>query len=128
MTWNNVYLGTPNPVGNYQGSAASTVLSDVSVSGSLDVNNIDVAGTATLSGALNSASAISGGAITGTTGAFTSLSETSLSLATLAGSGITVGGSTAAGFLFVTVGTSGLSVGVESGGSLYWINSTVSAA
>jgi len=118
MTWNNVYLGTPNPVGNYQGSAATTTLSDLSVSGSIDVNNIDVAGTATLSGALNSASAVSAGAFSGT----------SLSITTLAGSAITLGSSTAAGFMFLTVGASGLSLGVESGGSLYFINSTVSAA
>jgi hypothetical protein len=72
MTWNNVYLGTPQAVGNYQGSAASTVLSDLSVSGSVDVDSLDVAGTTTLSGALNSASAISGGAVTGTDFAATS--------------------------------------------------------
>ena len=72
MTWNNVYLGTPQAVGNYQGSAASTVLSDLSVSGSVDLDNLDVAGTTTLSGALNSASAISAGAVTGTTFAATS--------------------------------------------------------
>lgn len=31
MTWNNVYLGTPTPVGNYQGSTASTYFSDITV-------------------------------------------------------------------------------------------------
>lgn len=57
MAWNNVYLGTPTPVGNYQGSAATTVLSGVSLTGALQ-------------GEIASASAISGGAITGTTGTF----------------------------------------------------------
>ena len=67
MVWNNVYLSTPNPVGNFQGSAASTVFSDVSISGGLDVGTLDTAGVVTLSAALNSASAISVGAITATT-------------------------------------------------------------
>ena len=109
MAWNNVYLSTPNPVGNYQGSAASTVLSDLSVAGSIDVNNLDAAGT-----------------VTASTNAV--LSGVSASLTTLASSGITVGSSTAGGFMFLTVGASGLSLGIESGGSLYFINSAVSAA
>ena len=73
MVWNNVYLSTPNPVGNFQGSAASTVLSDLSVAGSIDAENVDVlgalavTGVTTLSDALNSASAISVGGITATT-------------------------------------------------------------
>lgn len=44
MVWNNVYLTTPNPVGNYQGSAASTVFSDLSVAGSIDADTIDLVG------------------------------------------------------------------------------------
>lgn len=53
MTWNNVYLSTPTPVGNYQGSAATAVFSGISLTGALQ-------------GEVASASAISGAAVTGT--------------------------------------------------------------
>ena len=58
MAWNNVYLGTPNPVGNYQGSAASTVLSDLSISGGLDVDTFDAV-TLNASGAVVLSSTLS---------------------------------------------------------------------
>ena len=73
MVWNNVYLSTPNPVGNYQGSAGSTVHSDVSVAGGIDAATLDltstlsVDGVTTLNAALNSRSDISVGGITATT-------------------------------------------------------------
>ncbi len=76
MVWNTVYLSTPNPVGNYQGSAGSTVHSDVSVAGGIDAATLDltstlsVDGVSTFNAAINSASGISGGAIAGTTGNF----------------------------------------------------------
>jgi len=44
-----------------------------------------------------------------------------------AGTAVTASTSVLNGQLWVTVGASGLSVGIESGGSLYWINSTTSA-
>ena len=59
MVWNNVYLSTPNPVGNFQGSAATTVLSGLSL-------------TAALQGEIASASAISGGEATFAGGNFSS--------------------------------------------------------
>ena len=69
MAWNNPYLSTPSPVGNYQGSAASTVLSDLSISGSMDVQNADILGTAAVTGAATLSSTLSvGGAATLTSG------------------------------------------------------------
>ncbi len=118
MTWNTPYLGTPRGA-TFTSSGGTTVLSDLSISGALDVGAIDATDTVTLSGALNTSSTIS---------STDQISAQSLSFDTLAGSGITIGSSTAAGILWVTVGASGLSIGIESGGSLYWAASTVSAA
>lgn len=56
MPWNNVYLGTP--------SRRTTVLSDLSISGTLDVGPIDAAG------AFNSASNMSIAALSATSGTF----------------------------------------------------------
>ena len=41
---NTPYLGTPSAGSNYGGSAASTVLSDLSVSGRVDAGSLDVIG------------------------------------------------------------------------------------
>jgi hypothetical protein len=49
-----------------------------------------------------------------------------LSMGTAGGSAVTSGAIVPDGNLWITVGVSGLSVGIESGGSLYWINSTTS--
>lgn len=80
MVWNNVYLGTPR--GTTQPSGHTAAFSDVSISGTLDADiaqftdavtmdsTLAVTGAVTLSAALNSASAISGGALAGTTGNF----------------------------------------------------------
>ena len=133
MVWNNVYLSTPNPVGNFQGSAASTVLSDLSVAGSIDAENVDVLGTltvtgaTTLSGALNTASDISVGEITATGGIFastiTSTDGDFLSVDTQANaSGMTVGQ------LRLVFAASGISLMYSSGESEYIVaSSTVSA-
>lgn len=53
MTWNNPYLSTPGAGANWANSAATTVLSDLSISGTLQT------------GAVESASAASFGAVTG---------------------------------------------------------------
>lgn len=77
MTINTAYLGTPAPMTNQSGQ--STVLSDLSISGTLDVGPVH-------------ASTITGTTITGTTGAFTStLSANGAS--TLYGA-VTIGGGT----------------------------------
>lgn len=49
-----------------------------------------------------------------------------VSLLTQAGSSVTAAAQQTAGELWITVGASGFSLGIESGGSLYWINSTTS--
>ena len=124
---NTVNLTAQNATGDnlntaFQGGGEMGITSDLSVTGILSVT-----------GTIDTSSAISGGAITGTslTGSSASVSGLAslqtLSFNTLASSGITVGSSTAEGW-FVTIGASGLSLGLKSGGSLYFINSTVSAA
>lgn len=142
---NTVNLTAQNATGDNLNTAflsggEAGLTSDLSITGALSVtgaedvsSTLSVRGVTTLHAALNSASAISGGALTGTsvTGSSASLSGLvslrTLSFNTLASSGITVGSSTAEGW-FVTIGASGLSLGLKSGGSLYFINSTVSAA
>lgn len=64
MTWNNPYLSTPGAGANWANSAATTVLSDLSVSGIVKT------------GAVESASAASFGAVTGTTVAGSEFSST----------------------------------------------------
>ncbi len=128
MVWNNVYLSTPNPVGNFQGSAASTVFSDVSISGGLDVGTLDAAGAVTLSAALNSASALSAGEATFTGGNFTSTITSTdgdfLSVETQANaSGMTTGQ------LRLVFAASGVSLMYSSGETSYTVGvSTVSVA
>lgn len=67
MTINTAYLGTPAPMTNQSGQ--STVLSDLSISGTLDVGALHT-------GAITGSSTITGTGITGTTGAFTSTLST----------------------------------------------------
>lgn len=104
-------------------SADTTNFSHLSLSGTLKL------------GALETRSTLSSGAITGTTGVFKStlsvVGQATLgpvSFTTAAGSTITQFTDVTAGRLFITVGASGLSVGIRSANSLYWINSTVSSA
>lgn len=128
MTWNNVYLSTPQPTGNDARSAGTTVFSDIST-GDVTASTLSTAGAVTMQGAVTVNATVTADNLT-TAGTATAglVSATSISLATLAGSGITAGSSTPDGVLWITVGASGLSLGIESGGSLYFINSTVSAA
>jgi len=63
MTINTAYLGTPYD--DTFGSNASTVFSDISLSGKADFGDCDVTGTATIA-------TMAGTTVTGTTGAFTS--------------------------------------------------------
>jgi len=116
MTWNTPYLGTPRGVVT-QTSGATTVLSDLSVAGTLDAGVIDVAGALTATGTITGS-----GTIAGVRGSYTSVS-----IATLPSSGVTLGTSTVADALWITLSTSGLSLGIKSNGTLYWINSTVSS-
>ena len=118
MTWNNVYLSTPNPVGNYQGSAASTVLSDVSLSGSLDAATLDLSSTLSVDGAVT----LNAG-ITGTGGTFSSTITSTdgdfLSVDTQANSsGMTVGQ------LRLVFAASGVSLMYSSGESEYIVASS----
>jgi hypothetical protein len=85
-------------------SGETTVLSEISTTGPIAGTNLS--GTGTVSGVL---------------GSFTTVSVT-----TVGGGAITSGASVPDASLWVSVGVSGLSVGIESGGSLYWINSTTS--
>ena len=57
----------------------------------------------------------------------TAATITTFSTATGASNSVANSGSVTAGQLWITVGASGLSVGIESGGTLYFINSTTSA-
>ena len=137
---NTVYLGTPGRgVDEFQGSVASTVLSDVSVTGTSDLNIVQavgavqmdstlaVTGAATFSSTIGTDSNISGANIKGTSGEFTSLitstAATPLSLATQADFN-----DMTAGQVRLVFAASGMSIAVSSGTSLYDIGSATSAA
>ena len=142
MVWNNVYLGTPRGA-TFTSSGATTTLSDLSISGALDVGAVDAAGVVALSDALNSASAISVGGITATT--IDSASALSVGEGTFTGgnfastitstdgdflsvdsqansSGMTVG------HLRLVFAASGVSLMYSSGESEYVVNSSLSLA
>ena len=120
MAVNTAYLGTPGS-GNAQSSGATTVLSDLSISGSLDVANVDASGTATIGTAT-------------VTGLVTSAGVTSSSLVTITASPF-ASLTTAANANDMTIGqiqlvftSSGLSLIYSSGASIYDIGSNTSAA
>ena len=75
MTWNNVYLSTPNPVGNYQGSAGSTVLSALSMTGGVvadDINvvTLDASGAVTMGSTLSMTGEVNAATVTGSSFSF----------------------------------------------------------
>lgn len=92
-------------------SEATTVLSNLSLANQLRVSGLSDLGVAAVSG-LTVGSIATVGNLSVTTGASNTVGS---------------GASVQAGCIFITVGASGLSLGIESGGSLYFINSTVSA-
>lgn len=146
MALNTYYLGTSGPGQNYQGSAASTVVSDLSISGKLDCYDADVtndlAVTADLtSGTIAATTTFAAGASTFSSTASVAGLATFNAGALFANSIVTVTPTTplslttAANFNDMTIGqvrlvftSSGLSLGYSSGNSLYDIGSNSSAA
>ena len=61
MAWNNVYLTTPTPVGNYQGSAGTAVFSGISLSAPLQG---EIAGSSAIS-VVSTASVVGGASVAG---------------------------------------------------------------
>jgi hypothetical protein len=115
MAINTAYLGTPGS-GNAQASGATTVLSDLSISGSLDVNNVDAAGAATITGLTTTAGVTSSSIVTVT-------ATNPLSVTTQANANdMTVGQ------LRIVFTSSGLSLIYSSGDSIYDVGSNTSAA